>query len=179
MPTHCFNERPLDHSSLRALSCEGLTLTLLIARWYELADLTRRLRQTGYAGVYILSGTIADELTVYVGEGAALWKRLGQHRGEPTLQFVREIHLLCCPAFDKASVIYLQEKLTDLVDATPGIRRIGHRPERLNLPEFRKRVLRQQFELGLDYLALSGFSAFLPLPPERLPAEAVPSRPAQ
>ena len=112
---------PVPGGSLR-VARDGLTdLQVIAADWVDLPRVQAWLAERRCGGVYVLVGQRNGRMTTRIGEGVKLWNRLGDHRADPQLAFVAEIYVLVSPRFDKAATVYLQEQLTQVIEAEPGL----------------------------------------------------------
>ena len=123
----------------------------------------------GWSGAYALSGTTDGCPLVRIGEGARLWDRLPHHKGDRELAFAREIHVVCAEHYDKTTVVYLQEALTDAATAAGHARVVhGVGPQRLPVPAYKRAALVREASAAAELLALAGCFAFMP--PHRMTA---------
>ncbi|MBR0882881.1 putative GIY-YIG superfamily endonuclease [Bradyrhizobium japonicum] len=95
---------------------------------------------------------LADHATAYIGETGNAGRRLGEHSGDPSKAFAREVYVISGYQrawFDKTAAIYLQFRLTqiaeqaDLVDILKGTN-----PQVLELPNHKRASLDHFVEHG-------------------------------
>lgn len=112
---------PVPGSSLRVAGDSLTGLQVVAADWADLPHLQAWLAERKYGGVYLLVGRRDGRARVRVGEGVKLWTRLGDHKADPQLNFVEEVYALVSPDFHKGATVYLQEALSEIVQAEPGL----------------------------------------------------------
>ncbi|CAA2136887.1 hypothetical protein [Methylobacterium bullatum] len=112
---------PVPGTSLRVAGDSLTDVQVIAADWADLPRLQAWLAERRYGGVYVLVGRRDGRTRVRVGEGVKLWTRLGDHKADPLLAFVEEVYVLVSPSFHKGATVYLQEQLSEIVQAEPGL----------------------------------------------------------
>jgi hypothetical protein len=112
---------PVPGTSLRVASDSLTDLQVIAGDWADMPRIQAWLAERRYGGVYVLVGRRNGRVRVRIGEGVKLWARLGDHRADPQLAFVDEIYVLVSPAFHKGATVYLQEQLSEIVQAEPEL----------------------------------------------------------
>lgn len=112
---------PAPGTSLRVAGDSLTGLQVIAADWPDLPRVQAWLAERRHGGVYVLVGRRGGRVRVRVGEGVKLWTRLGDHKVDPQLDFVEELYVLVSPAFHKGATVYLQEALSEIVQAEPGL----------------------------------------------------------
>ena len=164
----CAIRRPNPESSFRIVRANPLALQVLTCLWPDdLHDLRSYLKKLQYCGVYLLTGERDGSPIVRVGEGFKLWDRLAVHRNDVALVFVREVHLVCAPHYDKDAVVKLQELLTDAArEAGRAAVFSGTGPLRLPAVDpWRASALAREAEAAIEVLRLAGYHIFTAFKP--------------
>jgi hypothetical protein len=112
---------PVAGTSLRLVTDRLTGQQVLAADWSDLGHVCAWLHRNKRGGAYLLIGRRDGRQRVRVGEGVKLWKRLPDHRADADLAFVDEIYLLVSRGFNKSSTVYLQEQLSEMVQAEANI----------------------------------------------------------
>ncbi|GAB6842894.1 hypothetical protein HNR00_005066 [Methylorubrum rhodinum] len=112
---------PVPGTSLRVAGDSLTDLQVIAADWADLPRVQAWLAERRYGGVYILVGRSNSRTRARVGEGVKLWTRLGDHKADPQLDFVEEVYVLVSPIFHKGATVYLQEQISQIVQAEPRL----------------------------------------------------------
>ncbi|KAA0121725.1 hypothetical protein CIW48_22430 [Methylobacterium sp. P1-11] len=112
---------PVPGTSLRVASDSLTDLKVIAGDWADLPRLQAWIAERRYGGVYLLVGRRNGRVRVRIGEGVKLWTRLGDHKADPQLDFVEEVYVLVSPSFHKGATVYLQEQLSEIVQAEPAL----------------------------------------------------------
>ncbi|KAB1070035.1 hypothetical protein [Methylobacterium planeticum] len=108
---------PVAGTSLRLVTDRLSGQQVLAADWEDLGHVCAWLHRNKRSGAYLLIGQRDGRRRVRVGEGVKLWKRLPDHRSDQSLAFVDEIYLLVSRGYNKSATVYLQEQLSEIVQA--------------------------------------------------------------
>ena len=112
---------PVPGTSLRVAGDSLTDLQVIAGDWADLPRLQAWIAERRYGGVYLLVGRRDGRVRVRIGEGVKLWTRLGDHKADPQLDFVEEVYVLVSPSFHKGATVYLQEQLSEIVQAEPAL----------------------------------------------------------
>jgi len=113
---------PAAGASLRVIYDRLTGHEVIAADWDDLPHVQSYLSRSRLSGVYLLVGRQDGRIRVRVGEGVKLWNRLGDHRVDPVIRaFAEEIYVLTSPRFNKSDVVYLQEQVSEIVQAEERI----------------------------------------------------------
>lgn len=112
---------PVPGTSLRVASDSLTDLQVIASDWADLPRIQAWIAERRYGGVYLLVGRRNGRVRVRIGEGVKLWTRLGDHKADPQLDFVEEVYVLVSPSFHKGATVYLQEQLSEIVQAEPAL----------------------------------------------------------
>ncbi len=157
---------PVADTAIALFTSQVCRVGVIRAEWRDLSLLLRHdlLKR---AGTYLLAGNDPDtgELCLYNGEGGRLPSRLPDHRRNSDLAFVETIYILTSDGFDKADVIYLQERLTTLIQEAGTARLIqGCGPTSQPIGAAEAEELDMVLHFGLQLLEQAGCRGLRALP---------------
>lgn len=113
---------PVAGTSLRVITDRLTGQQVLAADWKDISHVQAWLGRRKVCGAYLLVGWRDERVRIRVGEGVKLWNRLGDHKKDATLNaFVKEIYVLASRVYNKSATVYLQEQLSEIVEAEERI----------------------------------------------------------
>jgi len=157
---------PVPNASIAVLSSKVCRVEVIRARWSDLPLLLRHplLQQ---AATYLLGGIdpLTGEFHLYNGEGGKLPSRLPDHRRNPARAFVETLYILTSDAFDKTDVVYLQERLSTLIQEAGTVRLVqGCGPTSQPISAAKAEELDMVLHFGLQLLEQAGCPGLQALP---------------
>lgn len=149
----------------RFVTDDAVALTVRTFRFDDIAAVTAG-GMLATAGAYILSGPAG----VYIGESGNIGRRLQEHALDPSKGFAVEVFVVAGSEhrLDKSASIYLQKRLSDMVEAVGVVRLIkGANPCTVDLPAHRTASLDRMWSDSLPLLFDAGCRCLASVPQAR------------
>jgi hypothetical protein len=146
----------------RFVTDDAVALTVRAFRFVDIAAVTAG-GTLATAGAYLLSGATG----VYVGESGNIGRRLQEHSLDPSKSFAIEVFVVAGSGhrLDKSAAIYLQKRVSDMVEAV-GVTRLikGANPCTVDLPAHRTASLDRMLADSLPLLFDAGCRCLASVP---------------
>jgi hypothetical protein len=157
---------PIADTAIALFRSGIVRVEVIRARWSDLSILRRHplLQQ---AATYFLAGIdpVTGKLCLYNGEGGRLPYRLPDHRRNADLTFVETLYILTSDLFEKTDVVYLQEKLSTLIQQADTVRLVqGCGPTSQPISAAKAEELDMVLHFGLQLLEQAGCPGLQALP---------------
>jgi hypothetical protein len=146
----------------RLVTDDAVALTVRAFPFADIAGVTAG-GALATAGAYLLSGPSG----VYVGESGNIGRRLQEHALDPSKSFATEVFVIAGSEnrLDKSAVIYLQKRLSEIVETADAARLIkGANPCSVDLPAHRTASLDRMLADSLPLLFDAGCRCLIQAP---------------